>query len=76
MVSRELQARAGLLQARAGHLGLGGRLVLVAYRMKRYILYIKYTCIDLISGPQNIARKPENRTEFWDLYNLHRSVLI
>ena len=35
MVSRELQARAGLLQARAGHLGLGGRLVLVAYRVKK-----------------------------------------
>ena len=37
MVSRELQARAGLLQARAGHLGLGGRLVLVAYRLNLFV---------------------------------------
>ena len=33
MVSRELQAQAGLLQAQPGDLGLADRLVLVAYRL-------------------------------------------
>ena len=40
MVSRELQAQAGLLQAQPGDLGLADRLVLVAYRLTDFFVKI------------------------------------